>query len=353
MTCIFLTPKAVRTMWCLVLAFAGILAGAADVGAKAMSPNGKAGVCGPYYIWYQTTPDVYPPLMDFVDLCGITFDIRDINQDFDFVYFTDTDAVQRAAFDQNHDGISDLFFVKKDQRVIEWKPEGGCVRIDLNQCQGGKGFDSRCGYAMISVQPKPNFRDGSANIHISVNAKCPPGGYDCSRAYSVVHQYANCVPSELPDFVMQKTVDPTEAATTYKEETFLYRVTLRNTGTSLENHAELTDTMSAGTKGGSLQLKEFSINCPEKATCAVRHINEREFKITFADIPPDTEAKVQYSMVTHKDEITKDEYSYFTNTATLSTGGSARVTVGVRGTKEEDEEESNPQPRQERPIPSK
>ncbi len=344
-------PNAWKRGVCFLLMVASMFAAAPHLWAKALSPNGQAGTCGPYYIWYQTTPDVYPPLMDFIDLCSIRFDIRDVAQDFDFVYFTDTAAYQRAELDLNHDGISDLFFTKKDERSIEWKPEGGCARIDLNQCQGGKGFDPRCGYAMISVQPKPDFRDGSANIHISVNAKCPPGGYDCSRAFSLVHRYDNCVPdSDMPDFIVQKKVSPTEAAT-YGQETFLYTVTLRNTGTSLENHTELTDVMSTGTKGGSLQLTEFSIDCPVKATCTVRHINEREFKIAFADIPPDTDATILYSMVTHKEEITKDEFSYFTNTATLSTGGSVRATVGVRGMKEA-EDGAGQTPRQERPYRS-
>ncbi len=344
-------PKAWKRGLRFFLMNAIIFAAAPYLWAKALSPNGQAGTCGPYYIWYQTTPDVYPPLMDFIDLCSIRFDIRDVNQDFDFVYFTDTDAYQRAELDQNHDGMSDLFFVKKDERSIEWKPDGGCVRIDLNECQGGKGFDPRCGYAMISIQPKPKFGDGSANIHISVNAKCPPGGYDCSRAFSLVHRYSNCVPeSGMPDFIVQKKVNQTEAVT-YGQETFLYTLVLRNTDTSLENHTELTDVLSEGTKGGSLQLAEFNIECPEKATCTVRHINEREFKIAFADIPPDTEATVFYSMVTHKEDIAKNEFSYFTNTATLSTGGSARVTVGVRGTKEDDDE-TKPPPRQERPYRS-
>ena len=47
----------------------------------AVAPNGQLGACGPYYIWYQVTPDAYPSLIDYVDLCGITFDIRDVLKD--------------------------------------------------------------------------------------------------------------------------------------------------------------------------------------------------------------------------------------------------------------------------------
>lgn len=363
MICIYRTPRTVSVLACLLLACLGAFAEVAEVLAKAVSPNGKTGACGPYYIWYQTTPDVYPPLMDFIDLCGITFDSRDINQDFDFVYFADTAAVQRAALDQNQDGISDLFFVKKDQRLIEWKPEGGCVRINLNECQGGKGFNPRCGYAMISIQPKPNFRDGSANIHISVNAKCPPGGYDCSRAYSLVHRYADCVPAALPDFIVQKTVNP-QSAETYREETLQYKVTIRNTGTSNENHVELTDAMSAGTNGGALTLVNFSIDCPQVESfedpfppgCNVISVKENEFKVGFSNIPPNKSVTVTYGMLTHKGEIDESEFSYFTNTATLSTGGSSRVTVGVLGMKKPEDKDDDGvgegSGRPERPISS-
>jgi len=344
-----------------LIALAGMFANVTDVPAKAAAPNGKSGVCGPYYIWYQTTPEVYPPLMDFVDLCGITFDSRDLTQDFEFVYFTDTEAYQRAELDQNQDGVSDLFFFKKDQRLIEWKPAGGCVRVDLNQCQGGRGFDPRCGYAMINIQPKPKLRDGSANIHISVNAKCPPGGYDCSRAYTLVHQYADCAPPYIPEFVAQKKVNKS-LAETYGQEVFQYEVTVRYTGKANENHIELTDTMSAGTNGGLLTLLNFKMTCPETSNlenivpaCTLIYAKSNEFKVAFSNIPPDKSATITYEMATHKEDIDEGEFSYFTNTATLSTGSSSRVTVGVRGMKkveDDDEETGEGSERPERPISS-
>ena len=302
----------------------------------AVAPNDQTGECGPYYLWYQTSPDSYPPLVEYLDLCGITFDISDVVNDFDFVYFSDNENFQRAALDEDRDGVSDLFFAGRTQNQLKWSPPGGCVRVNLRQCQGGIGFKEECGYAMISVQPKRGFRDGSARIAIGVNAKCPPNGSDCSRSYEFVHRYANCFSPALPEFVIQKKVDSELADSTYKdEEMFHYTVTVRNTGAKEENNTVLTDTTSTGTEGGSLRLSSFSFVCPKESTCSLLSANDNKLTMSLSDIPTNGVATISYTMTSHKSEIPKGVVSYFTNTATLSTGISARVMVGVVGTSEE------------------
>ncbi len=62
----------------------------------AVSPNGQRGACGPYYIWYQMSAEDFPYPIDYVYLCGITFDINDVVDDFDFVYFTDHYALCKS-----------------------------------------------------------------------------------------------------------------------------------------------------------------------------------------------------------------------------------------------------------------
>ena len=308
----------------------------------AVAPNGQTEECGPYYLWYQTSPDSYPPLLDYLYLCGITFDISDVINDFDFVYFTDNENFQRAALDKNQDGVSDLFFVGRTQNQLKWSPPGGCVRVNLRECQGGSGFKEECGYAMISVQPKRGFQDGSARISIGVNAKCPPNGADCSRSYEFVHRYANCFTPSPPEFIIQLQVTPEFADSSYKkEEMFQFTLTIRNTGTKTENYAELTDTVSSGSKEGRLRLSTFSFVCPKEAECELIKAETDGFRMSLLNIPPDGVAKVSYAMKIHNDTIPEDVVSYFTNTAALSTGQSARVTIGVVG--EGDKESSSPE----------
>ncbi len=265
--------------------------------------------------------------MGYVDLCGITFDISDVAHDFDFVYFTDTTAVQRASLDKNHDGISDLFSTGKFQNQLEWIPDNGCVRINLRECQGNR-FNKRCGYAMISIQPKPGLRGGSARIPIYVTAKCPPNGADCSKSYAIVHKYSNCVTQLLPDLIVQKRVDPVIAD--YKNE-FIYTIIVQNT-TKAKSNTVLVDTLSAGTNGGTLVLSEIKIDCPSEATCTLSSMTNNEIQISFTDFPRNGTTKITYTRKVNTTEIPDGEVSYFTNTATLSSGSSSQVTVGVKGT---------------------
>jgi len=316
----------------------------------AVAPNGRLGACGPYYIWYQMSPDAYPSLIDYVDLCSITFDISDVIKDFDFVWFTDTDIRQRAALDQDQDGVSDRYFVGRTQNFLEWKPPNGCVRIPLQECQGGTRLKEHCGYAMISIQPKPGFQQGSARIKIGVHAKCPPNGVDCSRTYETVHRYANCVfQPDVPTLIVQKKANKL-LANSYSPETIEYTVTVQNTGSEKENSVILTDTMSTGTVGGTLKFKSLNTICGN-AVCSVLSVTSQQIRVSFGNIPPNGQVELFYVMTTPKDEIPYDKFSYFTNTVTLSTGGSSRVTVGVRGLNHDLTSEP-PKRREERPIGS-
>ncbi len=318
----------------------------------AVAPNGQTGECGPYYIWYQTSPDpdTDPPLIDFLALCEITFDINDVVNDFDFVYFSDNENFQRAGLDKDRDGVSDFFFFGRRQNQLKWSPPGGCVRVDLRQCQEGVRFKKECGYAMISIQPKRDFQDGSARIKIGVNAICPPNGVDCSRSYEFVHRYANCLSPTLPEFVIQKHVNQEFADTSYKkEEMFQFTVTVRNTGTKEKNNTVLTDIISGGTEGGNLRLSSFSFICPKDAECNLVEADTKMFTMSLSDIPPDGVATISYIMKIHNDEIPEGVASYFSSTATLSTGHSAKVMVGVAGIGDEESSSPEPERRQERP----
>jgi hypothetical protein len=298
----------------------------------AVAPNDQTGECGPYYIWYQTSPDSYPPLLDYLDLCGITFDISGVVSDFDFVYFTDNEKFQRAGLDKDRDGVSDLFFEGRSQNQLKWRPPNGCVRVNLRECQDGIGFRRECGYAMISIQPKRGFRDGSARIAIGVDAKCPPNGADCSHSYEFVHRYSGCISTAPPEFVVQARVLQEFADSNIeKEEMFQFTVTVRNTGTKKENNNVLTNITSAGSNGGRLHLSFFSFACPREATCNLIEAGTDRFEMSLADIPPDGVATISYNMKIHNSTIPEDVVSYFSNTATLSTGESASLTVGVAG----------------------
>ncbi len=310
-----------------------ILLGALCYVEAAVSPNGQEGACGPYYIWYQVSADNYGYALDYVDLCGITFDTSDVVDDFDFVSL-DTGVLKGASLDEDHDGISDLNFFGREQNQLIWQPETGCTRINLRECQGSR-MDKRCGYAMINVQPKYGFREGSASIPIHVIAKCPPNGIDCNKNYTIQHTYSNCIikpdPKSVPDFILRKEVDRSKAF--WKPPTFQYTITIRNTTSNVQSTV-LTDTVTEGTEGGELLLSEIKIEqCPVDAICKFLHIIPNPIKISFENFSKDQEAKITYTLkITDTNQIHTGKTSYFTNTAVLSNGGSAQVIVHVLGT---------------------
>ena len=161
------------------------------VGAKAVAPNKQEGKCGPLYLWDQIGPDSYTWPTDYVDLYKITFDISDIVDDFDFVYLTDTPTLPKSHLDRNRDGISDLHFFRRSNNQLEWKPRNDRVRITQRGCWASQ-FNENCGYAMIGIQPKPGFQDGSARISIKVAKRCSPTGIDCSETHLFLHEYSHC-----------------------------------------------------------------------------------------------------------------------------------------------------------------
>ena len=331
----------------VVLSICWYLALTCSLSEAAVAPNKQPGECGPCYIWYQVSPDSFPPLMEYVDLYGITFDISAVVSDFDFVYFTDTARFQRASLDKNQDGVSDLFFVGRTQNQLKWKPDRGYIRINLQECQEPK-FNKRCGFAMISIQPKHGFQSGSARIPVRVHAKCPPNGMDCSRTYTILHDYDQCFSPELPEFTIQQHTNLSVVNRDSDEINFY--VDIQNTGGSDENSAVLTNSFGSGTEGGTLRLIHIEVDCPIDATCSIVDVDTTHLNISLRNLPKDKVARVRYLMKAKRQEIPLEKISYFTNTATLSTGGSSRVTVGVRGAGTEINTE--PGRREERPIPS-
>jgi hypothetical protein len=324
--------------------------------SAAVAPNRQYGQCGPYYLWYQIGPDSYTYSGDYVDLCEITFDISDVLDDFDFVYFTES----RALLDKNRDGISDQWYFPEefqpqnhdqdqdqdhdqdqdqDQNQlppqpqtpvqIKWKPTHGCVRINLRDCWGTT-FNEYCGYAMISIQPKAGFPSGSARIPVSVTKRCPPYGADCSETAIITHDYSNCyVPMSLsPDFIVHKHVEPLILSRVATPE-FKYTVTVQNTGEG-KGDTMLTDIVTNGSNGGILQLSEFKIECPKGAGC-FPNITDEKIQILLLGVARDYVAVITYILTGNAYEISNNEVSYFTNTATLSNGHSSQVTVGIRG----------------------
>jgi len=312
----------------------------------AVAPNQQNDKCGPYYIWYQIGPDSYTHPADYIDLYGITFDISDIVDDFDFVYFTDTRTLQRASLDKNRDGASDRHFFRINGNQLEWSPINGRVRITQRGCWGSV-FNENCGYAMISIQPKPGFHNGSARIPIMVTKKCSPSGFDCSETHLVFHEYSDCFPESLalPEFSIQKISEIYTITT--DEYTINYSVIVQNTGDK-KNKTILTDSITKGSKGGTLVLGSLSIECPKQATCTILNVTNDRIKISLTDVPVNEKVIVSYVATADRNEIPKDEYSYFTNTATLSTGGSVRITEGVSGIGT-DEQSGDPERRQEHP----
>jgi len=292
----------------------------------AVASNGQYGACGPYYLWYQTGPVSY---QEYLDVCGITFDISDIIDDFDFVYFEDTEAFHRVSLDRNQDGYSDWSFFRRYGNRLEWRPQSGCARIRQQGCEQNT-FNPACGYAMISVQPRRDSQNGSAVIPITVIAKCPPNNIDCSRTLVLRHTYSNCVASPVPNFVLFKELNTDSAIP--DEEEVTYTTTILNTG-GKTGRTILTTTISDGTNGGSLTLSSYNIECPPEAKCTVPSMTGKRIEISLAHFPADKQAKVIHVLKASTQGIPFEEgekwSSDFTITSTLSTGGrySAHVTV--------------------------
>ena len=311
----------------------------------AVEPNDQEGACGPYYIWYQVSAEDYAYAVDALDLCGITFDISDIVDDFDFVYFEDTTSYHWSPLDKNHDGISDLFFTGREHSVLKWQPESGCIRIQVKDCQG-KTLNEQCGYAAIRIQPKHGFREGSAKFTIQTTAKCLPGGIDCSKNYTFIHKYSNCpIDTPLPAFVVQKSVNDVFGSITYSAPytpKFDFTIIVQNTSDQ-KGETELTDIITAGSAGGILSLSEIKIDrCPSNASCYVTGIYDNQIRLSLKNFPPNESAKITYTLKGNSDDVLRDKVSYFTNIVTLSNGNSTQVIVGFKGT-------SNQTPRPERP----
>lgn len=326
----------IRPCWkitILFLFFSGEIGVFFSSAHAAVKPNDQEGVCGPYYIWYQVSPEDYAYTVEYIDLYEITMNISDIVDDFDFVYFENTSGYLWASLDNNHDGVSDLFFLRREQHFLTWQPASGCIRINLRHCQG-KTLNDQCGYAAIRIQPRDGFREGIAQFSIQTIAKCPPTGFDCSKRYTFIHQYSNCsIHKPLPDFVVQKQAKEVFFVPSYSSHTpqFEYTVTIQNTSAHTQD-TELTDSLSEGTKGGVLVLSSLKIEkCPSAALCYVSRVDDHRMQISFRNFPPGEQAKVTYMFTGNSDDIVRDEISYFTNIATLTNGNSTQVTVGVKG----------------------
>lgn len=325
-----------RTFWkitILCLLFAGEMGCLSSSARAAVEPNGQEGVCGPYYIWYQVSPADYDYAVEYIDLCGIIMNINDIVDDFEFVYFENTSGYPWASLDKNYDGISDLFFRRREQDQLKWQPDNGCIRINMRNCQG-KTLNEQCGYAAIRIQPKHGFREGSAKLSIHTIAKCPPTGFDCSKSFTLIHKYSNClIRTPIPDFLVQKQVNEVLFIPTYSSRTakFDYTLLIQNASDQIKN-TELTDSMSDGTKGGELILSGIKIDkCPSAAICYLTGIDENRMHFSFQNFPAGEQAKITYSFTGNSDDIDRDEVSYFTNIVTLANGNSTQVTVGIKG----------------------
>jgi len=293
----------------------------------AVGPNGQPGACGPYYLWYQVSPDPSRPAGDYVELCRITFDITDVLDDFNFVHFTDTDALKRAALDTNQDGISDQDFFLQYQNILEWKPESGCVRINLAECAQAN-FSQKCGYAMIGIQPKAGFRSGSVRIPVRVTKKCPPTERDCSETVIIVHDYSNCEFPSTPNFLVHQSVK--QIFSTSNPPEFEYTIIVQNTSAEAGDTL-LTETITGGSNGGTLVVSKLNITCPRSANCTISSMTDEKMQISIAGLPATDSAKIEYTRKGNSAEIAKDEVSYFTSLVTLSNGNSSQTVVGFRG----------------------
>lgn len=315
-------------------------------GEAAVAPNGKEGTCGPYYLWYQVSAADFPHPMEYVYLCGVTFEINDVVDDFDFVYFTDTENIRRSHLDSNQDGISDQFFFKEEQNYLEWQPHGGCVRVNLRQCQDNQ-LNVHCGYAMIRIQPKTSFNSGMAKIPVIVHAMCPPTGSDCSKTYLITHRYSNCETASLEEFTVHIQADSLRVT---RDTVIEYEVNVQNVGEK-KNSTDVVINIGEGTKGGTLQLIRLNIACPMENSCTLLRATPQQIRIHLADIYPNHLARISYNMTAKRDEIPRKKYSLFKHTVSLSKGGDSDVTISVLGTKPEDIIPT-PTPRPERPIPA-
>lgn len=293
----------------------------------AADPNKQDGQCGPFYIWYQTGPDEFSAPTDYVDLSSITFDISDIVDDFDFVYFTDA----RRDFDANADGISDRHFARVDGNLLKWIPANGRARITQQGCWAST-FNQHCGYAMISIQPKPWYQNGSARIPVHVKKTCSPNGIDCSETHLVKHTYSGCEVRSLPDFVIRKEYTNADKPLIEKGR-FIYEfsITIENT-TDQPKSATLTDAVTNISHGGQISLDYFNIECPQSASCQIADMGNDHFSVDLLDIASHDQVIVTYHMAINRSDIPADQRTYFTNSAVLSTGGSSQVTIGMTGT---------------------
>lgn len=291
----------------------------------AVAPNWQRGTCGPYYIWYQMSAEDFPYPIDYVYLCSITFDISDVVDDFDFVYFTD----YYAPLDRDQDGISDLYYVGRRQSYLEWKPQGGCVGMNLWECQKNT-FGARCGYAMIHIQPKPGFQKGKASIPVYTTLKYQPNGVEFTKRYPAFHEYADCVRDSLPDFVVQKNVEPKcEKLAAGNKITLTYTIKVQYTQTEQED-TTLTTTLTRGADVENLALLETKIdNCPSEATCTLLDTNKDHIQVELKGLSRDDLVKIKYVLTAKKVKIPENEALYFTNTISLSDGTSSHSTIGI------------------------
>jgi hypothetical protein len=286
-------------------------------------PNGQHDKCGPYYIWYQTGPDKFSAPFDFVDLYSITFDISDVVDDFDFVYFTGA----RSGLDSNKDGISDWNFYSADDTQIVWIPPNGQERIAQRNCWNSV-FCRECGYAMISIQPKPWLRNGSARIPIHVTQKCSQTGADCSETHVISHEYSDCQVQSLPDFIIRHEKGKT--TTEHGRSVTQFDITVENT-TDGDKNTDVTNSMTMENFDEELFLHYINIDCPQDAICKIYTLDNATFTIKLEAIPPEEEVVISYQMAIDRKTIPAREKSYFTNTATLSNGESSQITVGITG----------------------
>lgn len=293
---------------------------------RAIDPNTQADNCGPYYIWYQTGPDSYSSPTAYVDLYSITFDIGDIVDDFDFVYFTGS----RAALDANKDGVSDHSFYQINGNQLTWRPANGRMRITQRGCWSST-FNERCGYAMINIQPKGWFRNGSARIPVYAEKRCSPTGVDCSEKLLVFHEFSNCkVTTEaLPDFIIRSEVEE-KIDSASGMEIIMYHLTIENT-TDGPRGTTLTNSITGETSVGRFFLNYFNVDCPQNGVCLVENISNDRFQIELSEIPPKKPIVVSYSIGVSKNDIPFGETSYFTGRTTLSTGGSSQISIGISG----------------------
>lgn len=295
----------------------------------AVPPNSQDGECGPYYFWYQTGPTGY---QQHLDVCGITFDISDAIDDFDLVYFEDSEIGRRIDLDENRDGISDENFFRRQGNIVEWRPSKECVRITQQGCESTE-FDKRCAYAMIRLQPRRDFTQGSAVIPISVELDCGSSpSSNCQRSFVIRHTYSDCDVSLGPEFVLVKNLKPHQKKYHYGEK-FVYTATVLNTS-GKAGKTNLTLRISDGSNHGVLRLAQYAIACPQQARCVIPDMNDQYLQITLDDFPADLHAEMSFVFEADTEGIPRvagEKWtSDFTITTELSTGGhyTTEITIG-------------------------